>query len=79
MGDPNRTEMYSCAICGFESKWEDEDPIHGEIWVCEKCGKVFCKKCFVDKYGKGKYMEMMQNYEIVYCPECYSRKNHESR
>lgn len=41
----NDRDTYSCDICGFESEWEVNDDVHGELWSCEKCGKIFCTKC----------------------------------
>lgn len=68
------TDTYSCDTCGFESKWDNKDDIHGELWGCEKCGDTFCSKCFIDKYGQKEYMEMMQSSNQIYCPECWEKR-----
>lgn len=68
------TDTYSCDTCGFESKWDNKDDVHGELWGCEKCGNTFCSKCFIDKYGQKEYMEMMQNSNQIYCPECWEKQ-----
>ena len=66
-----KTSTYTCDICGVEMEWEETDEIHGELWGCEKCGLCFCSKCFIDRYGRDKYMEMMQGSDVILCPNCY--------
>ena len=29
-----KTDTYSCDICGFEMDWEDHDDEHGDLWSC---------------------------------------------
>ena len=29
-----KTDTYSCDICGFEMGWEDHDDEHGDLWSC---------------------------------------------
>ena len=53
--------------------WDKTDDRRGEMWGCEKCGKTFCSKCFIDKLGKDVYWDMMKNHDLVLCPECYER------
>lgn len=65
---------YSCDICGFENEWEASDEVQGELWSCEKCGHIFCTKCFVDKFGRKEYMEMINNADQVYCPDCWEKR-----
>ena len=45
-----------------------------EVWGCEKCGQVFCSKCFIDRYGFASYMEMMQDFDLILCPDCYEKE-----
>lgn len=67
----NNTARYSCDVCGFEMDWDGSDEVHGEMWGCERCGTTFCSKCFQDKFGQKQYMDMMQNSDLVLCPDCY--------
>ena len=46
------TDTYVCDICGFEGKFDTDNDIHGELWVCERCGDTFCSKCFIDRMGE---------------------------
>lgn len=64
---------YTCDTCGFEMKWDESDDIHGEVWSCEVCGKIFCSKCFKDAHGDTKYYEMMQSGEYIRCPQCFEK------
>lgn len=67
-------DTYSCDLCGFEMRWDAHDDEHGEMWGCEKCGGVFCSKCFIDKLGRDAYMQMMQGSDLIYCPDCYEKE-----
>lgn len=66
-------DTYSCDFCRFRNEWDASDHIHGELWGCEKCGKTFCSKCFIDKHGKGNYMDMMQGSGLILCPDCFGK------
>lgn len=68
-----KNDTYTCDTCGFENKWDACDEIHGELWGCDKCGNTFCSKCFIDRYGREVYLEMMQNSDQVYCPDCWEK------
>lgn len=63
-------EFYVCDFCGWESKWDLRDRIHGELWSCEMCGCCFCSKCFMDRLGADAYWNMMQNGGYILCPDC---------
>lgn len=67
-------DTYSCDICGFRSKWNRSDDIHGELWGCEKCGDTFCTSCFIDRHGQKDYMSMMQRSDYILCPECWEKE-----
>lgn len=71
-------ETYSCDLCGFRNGWDESDELHGELWGCEKCGRVFCSKCFTDRHGHKQYMDMMQGNDLILCPDCWEkvRKTH---
>lgn len=62
---------YTCDVCGYEGEWDATDEVHGDLWGCEKCGKVFCSKCFVERFGRKAYMNMMQGSDLIYCPDCF--------
>ena len=68
------TDTYTCDFCEFEMQWDGHDEVHGEVWGCEKCGQVFCSKCFIDRYGFAAYMEMMQDFDLILCPDCYEKE-----
>lgn len=68
-------DIYTCDICGFEMKWDGHDEVHGDMWGCEKCGSTFCSKCFKDKYGEKAYQSMMQDFDLILCPDCYEKKS----
>ncbi len=71
------SDTYSCDICGFEMQWDASDLVHGEMWGCEKCGDIFCSKCFIDRYGAEEYMRMMQQSDLIYCPSCWEKVREE--
>ena len=66
-------DTYACDLCGAEMAWDGSDEVHGEMWGCEKCGKAFCSKCFIDHYGREEYMKMMQLSGQIYCPDCWEK------
>lgn len=68
-----KDDIYSCDLCGFEMEWESHDDRHGEVWSCERCGKIFCSKCFIDRYGIDDYRNMMQSGGYILCPDCEER------
>ena len=63
-------DTCSCDICGFKMKWYGHDDVHGDLWECERCGDMFCTKCFVDLMGRATYAEMMRSGGCILCPEC---------
>lgn len=74
-----KTDTYSCDICGFEMGWEDHDDEHGELWSCELCGATFCTKCYVERHGRQNYNEMMQSGGYILCPNCEDKLGIEER
>ena len=66
-------DLYTCDYCGIEMKWDGTDDTHGEMWGCERCGDAFCSKCFIDKFGVGKWMKMMRSGSSILCPTCYRK------
>lgn len=70
-------DSYECDFCGFKLPWEASDEVHGEMWGCEECGKAFCSKCFIDRFGRTEYMKMMQGSDRIYCPDCWSKHREE--
>lgn len=66
-------DTYKCDFCGFEEKWDETDEIHGDIFGCERCGKTFCAKCFKGKFGEDRYYQMMRNFDLIICPDCYEK------
>lgn len=68
------TDTYVCNLCGVEMKWEETDEVHGDIWGCEKCGSVFCSKCFIERHGRKNYDLMMRGYGLIYCPSCWENE-----
>lgn len=64
-------DLYACDFCGFEMEWDDRDDIHGEMWGCEKCGVVFCSKCFIEKHGQSGHVKMLRENDFIKCPDCY--------
>ena len=45
--------------------------------LTEKCGDIFCSKCFIDRYGAEEYMRMMQQSDLIYCPSCWEKVREE--
>lgn len=74
MTHDNENELYMCDYCGFQGTWVETDLIHGELLGCEKCGNTFCTKCFMEKHGQMDYMNMMQGYNLILCPDCWNRE-----
>ena len=71
------TRTYGCDICGFEMEYDDYDEVHGEMWECEKCGKTFCTKCFVDALGLPALERMFKKSDRVLCADCFAKENAE--
>ncbi len=72
------TDMYECDFCGFQSKFDENDDVHGNMWECEDCGKIFCEKCFIDRWGRKAWDKVLRDGMIgsfetdrIMCPECY--------
>ena len=68
------SDKYECDYCGYENSWDAHDDVHGELWGCEHCGKTFCSKCFIEKYGESAYQTMMQSHDLIACPDCYNKE-----
>lgn len=68
-------EKYSCKYCGTEIDWESDDEHKGSIWSCEdvRCGELFCRQCFIDKYGVDSFLHMVNEEDIIRCPDCYEK------
>lgn len=66
-------EKYNCDFCGAEIGWEENDDVHGDIWSCENCGKVFCSKCLREAIGEEEYWKMMLGGDFILCPDCYTK------
>lgn len=57
--------MCKCAYCNKEEK---------NVYICNRCDKVFCQDCFENKYGDVAFSDMVWNegyVEGVLCPDCY--------
>lgn len=67
------TDLYQCDFCDFEEKWYVKDEIHGNLWGCERCGNIFCTKCFKDKLGEANYYQMMKGFNLICCPDCFEK------
>lgn len=67
-------DTYTCEYCEAEMKWDAHDDIHGDMWGCERCGKNFCSKCFIERHGQNEYMKMMQGCDLIFCPDCYKEE-----
>lgn len=72
------TDLYECDFCGFQSKFDASDDDHGSMWECEDCGKHFCEKCFIDRWGRKAWDTMLHagligSFETsrIMCPSCY--------
>lgn len=71
------TDIHTCAVCGSALSWDAADDVHGTVWNCEECGRDFCSKCFIDKFGCTEYEEMIRNSNLVYCPGCWGKHRRE--
>lgn len=74
------SEICTCAYCGVHIPWGGVDEQKGVIWSCEKCGKDFCQKCFLDRHGAAAYRDMVSNEDLteednILCPSCYASKH----
>jgi hypothetical protein len=77
-------ELCKCDVCGTRIGWESGDDVNGDIWSCEKCGKLFCEKCFIDRHGAEDARRMLCNdcsdpfpdgpnlRETILCPNCFA-------
>ena len=74
-----KCNVYVCDFCGWEGKWDLRDEIHGELWGCEMCERVFCSKCFMDRFGSDAYWNMMQSGGYILCPDCEEKLRAEER
>ena len=69
--------MSRCDYCNKEIDWQSGDDQHGNIWECERCGKHFCTSCFISlcgSVGSESFMEMMNESDMVVCPDCFKGK-----
>lgn len=66
--------IYICDICGCELEWDDGDDVHGTMWGCERCGKDFCSKCFIDQCCRKDFDDMLHKSDKVLCPDCYGKE-----
>ena len=66
-------DICTCEFCGIKIDWEGRDDQNGNIFYCEKCNKMFCEKCFVDKHGNEKWQDNFESDKLV-CPECYGKQ-----
>ena len=71
--EETESSLYECDFCDFAEAWDDSDNAHGEMWGCDHCERIFCSKCFQDRYGIQRYMEMMQDWDLIVCPDCYEK------
>ena len=63
-------DTYICDFCSVEIGWDETKEPHGEMWGCEKCGRAFCTKCFIDRFSRKVWMDMMQDCQSILCPTC---------
>lgn len=68
-------DAYVCDECSAEMKWDETDTTHGTMWECEKCGRNFCSKCFVDRCGEQAFTCMLKKSDIVLCHDCFTKEN----
>ena len=59
-------EKYICDFCNNE-----ENDTDSQIWECEECGKHFCRKCFIKKYGEKTFFKMVSENDKIKCMDCY--------
>lgn len=64
------SDLCKCVICGVQMKWDETDDVHGNMWECEKCGDLFCERCFDDMFGIVSFHKMLWDEEKVLCPRC---------
>lgn len=68
------SDFYSCSFCGFVHQGES-DSIHGLVWACDECDKLFCTRCAELSIGVGAADYMFLFGEQVLCPECWHEAN----
>ena len=68
-------DLYTCEYCNTEIYWEGSNDNRGTIWSCEEeyCGKAFCRSCFVEKFNINVFFEMVNENDIIRCPNCYDK------
>jgi ribosomal protein L37AE/L43A len=64
-------KQYSCSYCGETIGYDEVTKGLNSIWFCEKCGKVFCRHCFIEKLGKEKWQNMSMGFDLIVCPDCH--------
>ena len=62
-------EKYKCDFCNNEEN--EENDTYSQIWECEECGKHFCRKCFINKYGEKTFFKMVSENDKIKCMDCY--------
>ena len=67
------SDLYECDFCGVQMKWDETDPVHGNMWECEKCGAHFCERCFEDRFGIVSFHKMLRDENEVHCPGCWEK------
>ena len=64
---PATVQCYMCGYSGYRSRKD----IGKLMWHCEKCGKSFCNKCYIEKLGEAAYWGMIGNKRTqILCPRC---------
>lgn len=78
--DETDNKLYECSICHEKIHYQETTDNGNNIWICENqkgetfCDTVFCKDCFVKKFGVDAWVEMTQSGNLVLCPECYENE-----
>ena len=67
-------DVRTCDFCGVKIDWQGCDDRNGRIWECEKCGRLFCEKCFADRFGYDSFFDENLNALKLCCPDCWAGK-----
>lgn len=72
--------MSSCHYCGLKMEYTLRNPLWGHLWMCDKCGRMFCDACFIERQGVKNCIEMHAKAfkGIHLCPTCYGKRSAEN-
>ena len=80
--DETDNKLYECSICHEKIHYQETTDNGNSIWICENqkgksfCDTVFCKKCFIEKFGYDNFIKIVNSGKFILCLECYEKSKY---